>query len=198
MSDLRKVFTTLGASNHSAFERAKDDYYATAPEAVDFLLKKFKISKDTRIWECACGEGHLSKRLIESGYEVYSSDIANRGYGDVLNFFDCTEKLNDCTLILTNPPYKYAMEFVLHALNWLPENGYCLMFLKLLFLKGQKRYAELFRIHPPEKILVFSGRMRCMRNGEFSADDRKNTSAMAYGWYIWRKGYKGNPVIEWI
>lgn len=33
-----------------------------------------------RIWECACGGGHLSERLTERGYYVYSSDIVDRGY----------------------------------------------------------------------------------------------------------------------
>jgi hypothetical protein len=33
------------------------------------------------IWENACGEGHLSKELIKQGYQVYSSDLIDRGYG---------------------------------------------------------------------------------------------------------------------
>ena len=198
MSNLRKIYATLGASNHTIEERAENDYYATHPQAVDYLLKNFEIPRAAKIWECACGEGHLSKRLIERGYEVISSDLINRGYGEVLNFFDYTEKLDGNTLILTNPPYKYAMEFVLHALDLLPEGAYCAMFLKLLFLEGQKRYSELFCKHPPKKILVFSRRMICARNGKFGADDRENTSAVAYGWFIWQKGFTGKPVIEWI
>jgi hypothetical protein len=197
MSDLRKVFATLGASSHVEAVREKDDYYATSPQAVDVLLKHFEIPPTTKIWECACGEGHLSKRLIELGFEVCSSDLVNRGYGEVKNFFDCTEKPDAGSLILTNPPYKHAMEFVLHALELLPENGYCLMFLKLLFLEGQKRYAELFRIHPPKTVYVFSGRMKCAKNGEFKSGEDFN-SAMAYCWYLWQKGFKGKPVIEWI
>jgi hypothetical protein len=197
MSDLRKVFTTLGASNHVEADREKDDYYATSPDAIDALLKNVTIPRTTRIWECACGEGHLSKRLTELGFDVYSSDKVNRGYGEVKDFFDCREKLDANTLILTNPPYKCAMEFVLHALDLLAENAFCLMFLKLLFLEGQKRYSELFRIHPPQSVLVFSGRMKCVKNGNFDWI-RNNSSAMAYCWYIWQKGFQGTPVIQWI
>jgi hypothetical protein len=198
MSDLRSVFTTLGASNHVAGERAENDYYATHPQAVDYLLKNFNIPQATKIWECACGEGHLSKRLVERGYQVHSTDIANRGYGEKLNFFDHTEKLDGNTVILTNPPYKYAMEFVLHALELLPDDGYCMMFLKLLFLEGQERYGKLFREYPPLKALVFSKRMRCAKNGVFGTNGKEYSSAMAYSWFIWRKGFKGKPVIEWI
>ena len=33
------VFSTLGASNHVADERAANDYYATDPRAVEMLLQ---------------------------------------------------------------------------------------------------------------------------------------------------------------
>ena len=191
----KNIFTLIGASNHSELEREKNDYYATHPIAIDYLLKKVEIPFSSTIWECACGEGHLSKRLIELGYTVRSSDLIDRNYGEISNFFEHTEKLDENTLILTNPPYKYAMEFVLHALDLLSENAYCIMFLKLTFLEGQKRFSELFRRHPPKTILVFSKRMNCARNGNFEVWD---SSAIAYCWYIWEKGYKGKPTIEWI
>ncbi|MDR0680273.1 MAG: hypothetical protein LBG15_00250 [Dysgonamonadaceae bacterium] len=82
MSNLKKVFTTLGTSNHLVEEREKDDYYATSPQAIDVLLKNVTIPQTTKIWECACGEGHLSKRLVELGFDVYSSDAVNRGSGE--------------------------------------------------------------------------------------------------------------------
>lgn len=71
------VWKTLAASSHTEQEREKDDYYATDPIAIDKLLTVEKLNEN--IWECACGEGHLSKRLIEKGYKVYSSDLVNRG-----------------------------------------------------------------------------------------------------------------------
>ena len=68
------------------------------------------------IWECACGEGHLSERLKQYGYNVYSSDLIDRGYGE-----GGVDFLTDNRLwhgdIITNPPYKYAKEFVEHALD---------------------------------------------------------------------------------
>ena len=40
------------------------------------------------VWECACGEGHLSEVLKSHGYKVRSSDIINRGYPgtEILDF----------------------------------------------------------------------------------------------------------------
>lgn len=75
----RSVFATLGASNHSENERESNDYYATDPAAMELILEKEQFSD--KIWECACGAGHLSRVLEEHGYNVKSTDLVDRGYG---------------------------------------------------------------------------------------------------------------------
>lgn len=35
----KSIYSTLGASNHSDYERAENDFYSTDPEAIDYLLK---------------------------------------------------------------------------------------------------------------------------------------------------------------
>lgn len=79
MNNEHGVFVTLGASNHTMNSRAENDYYATDPRAVELLLEKEEFSNN--IWECACGEGHISKALKQNGYEVLSTDLIDRGYG---------------------------------------------------------------------------------------------------------------------
>lgn len=61
----KTTFSVIGASNHSEKERIENDYYATHPIAAEWLMKLEKLSPD--IWECACGEGHLSKEFIRGG-----------------------------------------------------------------------------------------------------------------------------------
>lgn len=78
VGNTKSIYSIIAASNHSETERQKDDYYATDPKAIDYLLEKAIIGKN--IWECACGAGHLSKRLIELGYNVKSTDLVNRGF----------------------------------------------------------------------------------------------------------------------
>lgn len=58
-------------------ERQLEDFYATDPIAVKLLLEKIKFVGD--IWECACGEGHLSEEIKKAGYNVISTDKYNRG-----------------------------------------------------------------------------------------------------------------------
>lgn len=97
--------------------------------------------------------------------------------------------------IITNPPYKYAAEFVEHALEVIEDGNKIAMFLKLTFLEGEKR-RELFRTNPPRKIYVFTKRINCALNGEESFFN--SSSAVCYAWFIWQKGNKEKPVIDWI
>ena len=145
----KSTFVTLGASNHTDKEREANDFYATDPIAIDKLIAEFEIIPLHRIWECACGTGCLSERLKYFGYDVISSDIVDRGYGEVKDFLGATDMPDDCQCILTNPPYKYASEFIKHSLELLPDGGLCFMFLKTTFLEGQKRYDEIFNVTPP-------------------------------------------------
>lgn len=69
----------IGASNHSDKEREPNDYYATDPIAVDKLVEVEQLPKN--IWECACGGGHLVRRLRELGHNVIATDIIQRGGG---------------------------------------------------------------------------------------------------------------------
>ena len=159
------------------------------PKAVELLLEVEKFNKN--IWECACGEGHISKVLEEAGYEVHSTDLIDRGYGTGgIDFLKEVREWNGD--IITNPPYKYAKEFVEQALRTVKDGAKVAMFLKLTFMETKGRKA-LFTKHPFKTLYVCSSRLECGKNGEF-----KGAKAVAYGWYVWEKGFKGVPVIRWI
>lgn len=188
------IYKTLGASNHTEKEREANDYYATEPKAVELLLEQEKFSQ--WVWECACGEGHISEVLKANGYYVFSSDLIDRGYDgtEVIDFLTATKNELD---IITNPPYKFAKEFVEHALNISPNGTKVAMFLKVQFLEGKER-RKLFEKYPPKVIYVASGRLLCAKNGEFQRMKEGGGSAVAYAWFVWEKGFSGAPRIKWI
>ena len=183
------TFAVLGASNHSSLTREANDYYATDPKAVELLLEKEKFS--INILEPSCGEGHISKVLSEHGYNVTSSDLISRGYGDTKNFFDYKYFNGN---IITNPPYKMALDFVKHSLEIIPDGNKVAMFLKIQFLESKSRRI-FFDEFPPKKIYVASSRLICAMNGEF---EKYKSSAACYAWFVWEKGYTGKPEIDWI
>ena len=68
--------------------------------------------------------------------------------------------------IITNPPYKYALQFVEKALERVKPGRKVAMFLKLQFLEGKSRKA-FFLKHPPKTVYVSSSRLICAMNGDF-------------------------------
>lgn len=194
----RSAHATLGARNYALNEREQHDYYATEPKALELLLDKEDFHP--YVWECACGEGHLSEVLKNHGYKVKSSDLIDRGYDgtEVIDFLKISKddvKKDFPRDIITNPPYKYAKEFVEHALEISMDSTKIAMFLKVQFLEGKAR-RKLFEEYPPKRIYVSSSRLRCAMNGDFEKYAKSN--AVCYAWFIWEKGFKGEPVVRWF
>lgn len=198
------VFTTMGASNHAKEARQVHDYYATEPKAVELLLELEDIKP--LVLEPCCGEGHISKTLVNAGHKVISTDLIDRGYGvggvDIYDYHNENGVLYYKSLIatdedfdiVTNPPYRYANDMTEHMLNLLNDGGKLIQFLKLTFLESKAR-KELFKKYPLKTLHVSSSRLITCKNGDF---DKYKSSAVAYGWFVWEKGYKGEPIIKWF
>lgn len=188
----KSPFTTMGATGHFEEEREPNDYYATSPKAAEMLLDLERFDKC--IWEPACGEGHIAKVLKSHNHIVKCTDLIDRGFGEGgVDFLKSQDKWDGD--IITNPPYKYAKEFVEKALALVPNHSKVAMFLKIQFLEGKGR-RELLEKYPPKCVYVSSSRLKCARNGIFEEVER--SGAMCYAWFVWEKGFKGEPVIRWF
>ena len=189
------IYKTMGASNHTDKERESNDFYATEPKAIDVLCSIEKF--DGEIWECAAGQGHMSERLKEYGYVVKSTDLIDRGYCEGgVNFLKETDTYYGAAII-SNPPYKYAQEFIEKALELITDGNKVCMFLKIQFLEGKKR-KELFKKYPPKVIYVSSSRLLCAKNAEFEQMIKGGGSAVAYAWFVWEKSYTGSTYVKWV
>lgn len=186
------VFVALGARTYALCEREKHDYYATSPISAEWLLKL--EPELNNIWECACGEGHLAKVFQNAGKLANATDLIDRGYGIGNVDFLANYPYQWDGDIVTNPPYKFAQEFVEKAINIVPKGRKVCMFLKVLFLEGKAR-KKMFKKYPPKTVYVSSSRLHCAINGEFK---KHSNTAIAYAWFVWEKGYKGQTVIKWF
>lgn len=176
-------------------EREENDYYATDPKAIEVALPYLKeVGLCENVWECSCGEGHISKTLVKNGYSVRSSDLIDRGYGEVLDFLTCENKYHGD--ILTNPPFKFAESFVRKGLDLINDGNKIFLFLKIQFLEGIARY-KLFQEFPPKYILVYSERQKTAKNGEFETYGN-NGSTVCYAWFVWERGCTTEPIVRWI
>lgn len=133
----------------------------------------------------------MAKVFENHGYEVKATDLIDRGYGcGGVDFLSQTERFDGD--IITNPPYKYAEEFISKALELIPEGHKVCLFLKVQFLEGKRR-KKLFRNYPPKTVWISSSRIKHGKNGDFSS---KSESMMATAWYVWEKGYFGETTLK--
>ena len=160
------------------------------------MLLELEDFTKLHVWECACGEGHLSRAMQNKGITVYSSDLINRGFGNEYDFLSA-ENQEWKGHIITNPPYKYAQEFIEKALQIIPEGKKVAMFLKIQFLEGKGR-KKLFLSQPPKTVYVSSSRLLCAKNAEFEKMIAGGGSAVAYAWYVWQKGFNGTTELKWF
>lgn len=47
------------AGGNTAYKRAASDFYPTPPDVTIALMRFLGLDKSTRIWEPACGGGHM-------------------------------------------------------------------------------------------------------------------------------------------
>jgi len=173
----------------TALEREKDDFYPTPPMATERLLDVEKFDGD--IWECACGDGAISKVLEQHNYKVYSTDLINRNYGETgIDFLMETQK---CDNIITNPPFKLSLPFVYKAIEL--ANKKVAFLCRITFLEGVAR-KKMFQETPLENVYIFSRRITFTNpNNGFKTH---GGGMLAFAWFVRNKEHKGKPELNWI
>lgn len=172
-------------------QRERDDFYRTPAASTEALLRVELFPN--RIWEPACGDGAISRVLEAAGHDVVSTDLVDRGYGAPRRDFLMEIELL-APVIVTNPPFKFADEFVLHALAL--GAGKVAIFQRTGWLEGQGRYERLWRPHPPVRIWQFAARQTLWRGDDPNAKD--SGGAIAFAWFIWERGVREAPRLGWL
>ncbi|MDF2603479.1 hypothetical protein [Sphingomonas sp.] len=183
-----------------AVNRETHDFYPTWPAATRALLGAEQF--DGAIWEPACGDGAMSRVLEGAGYQVISTDLIDRGFGEGGRDF-LGEWAPLAPNIVTNPPFRWAVEFVNRALMLTaPERpgniarGKVALFLRLAFLEGQERGAW-FPNTPLARVWVMSRRVP-MDRGKLASNDRSGGGVIAFAWFVWEHGHEGAPALGWL
>jgi hypothetical protein len=167
--------------------RAENDFYPTPAYVTTDILEREKFTGS--VWEPACGDGAMSRVIELHGYQVISSDLFDRGYGETgIDFLLENRKVGN---IITNPPFLLAEKFVKHALEY--SEGKVCMFLKLAFLEGAARKV-LFQSTPLARVYVYSKRVSLQKDGV----GKTGSGMIAFAWFVWEHGYKGDPAVRWI
>ena len=164
------------------------DFYPTPSWATQVLIDSETF--EGRVWEPACGDGAMAEVFAQNGFEVVSSDLHDRGYGEAGVDFTNESRLEDN--IVTNPPFHSAEEFV-HAGIAQSRNKFALL-LRLAFLESAGRQKTIFNINPPSTVWVFSERITFYPKGAV----RKGSGTTAYAWFVWDKKHSGPTQLKWL
>lgn len=157
--------------------RAEGDFYSTPPDCLRDLLSAWDPDPAPHsILEPAAGAGALLAPLRErwpaatiDAYDIQPRHDAVRQRdvwsGDLSRTWD---------LVITNPPYSKAREFV--EAHWLLAERYLVLLLKLAFFESIERRGW-WRQRMPAHVYVLSHRPS-FRNG--ASEPRT-----AYAWFVW-------------
>ena len=167
-------------------KRSAYDFYSTPIESIEKLLDNFIIEKSNiNILEPSAGNGNIIKVLRDKGIDGNITAVETRGeeYNNLINLADKvviddflqwnTNKNFD--LIIGNPPFSLAREFLEKCFEISNEKTKIVMLLRTSFLESKTRY-NFWQKHPLSGLYVL-----CKRPS-FTG---KGTDATSYAWFIW-------------
>lgn len=156
------------------------DFYATPGWCTEGLVRLINWDKVNSFYEPCRGNGDIIKLIpLPQAKKKWSEISEGKDY--------LTEKHKQVDLIVTNPPYKFAEEFVRQALS---HSTCTIMLLRLGFLESIKRH-PFWLENPPSHLITLSNRP------SFTG---KGTDSAAYAWVVWNgKGFLLNDApFQWI
>jgi hypothetical protein len=189
------------AVHYSGHAREPADFYATPTWVIRALLKHVRLRGT--VWEPCCGTGAISQVLIDHGYAVVSTDIADYGYGTSgVNIFDCRTMPEGCSSLVTNPPYgdtgshrtqersaAAMLDFLRHVLSLTEAvQGQLALLVRFQWIAG-RRAAALMSAAPFSAVIALTKRIRWFDMGE-----RTNAAQHHHAWVVFDyQAPKGMP-----
>lgn len=179
------------SSTNRGYKRHKSDYYVTPQKDIKVFLGEFvkhEAIKGYVLDPCAGGdekhEMSYPTVLKECGFtedDIVTIDIRRDSRADIIDDYRDISDRGDFNTIITNPPFKIALDVIKKALRDVNDGGFVIMLLRLNFLGTQKRF-EFWQNNKPKYIFVHHKRM--------SFTDKGGTDSIEYAHFVWQKGYE--------
>lgn len=196
--------------------RSPRDFYKTPYALADAAMRRVRDDEELGYWnaveglDAGCGDGIWGQAATclwwASDEENFDADIDGidietnipefsqyycRIFKD--NFITHDFKNRNYDIVFGNPPYSVAEDFIRKAYSLIIEEGYIYFLLRLSFLEGIKRCKGLFTDIPLKRLYVLS-----RRPSFFSTTQGHTTDTLAYGMFLWQKGYTGKSELNFI
>lgn len=177
----------MSSTNRGA-DRHISDYYVTPVNEIKKFWEEFKKHNDIIDIDYVLdpssggGKGHLMsypEALKDEEFDITTLDIREDSLSTLKGDYLETKFDKPFDMIITNPPFAWALEFVQKALDEVEDGGYVIMLLRLNFL-GSRTRNEWLRNNMPYEIYVHGKRM--------SFTDDGKTDSIEYAHFVWKKG----------
>ena len=168
------------SSQNRGSARVENDYYPTPIESTVPLLNKINFNNVTTFLEPCCGDGRILDLIPENKVKFWAEIQNGRNYFDY--------EFEDIDLIITNPPFSLAIDFLKKSLS----EAKTVCYLQRLNWLGSKVRKEFWNNNPPDKIFVLSTRPQFKRELGLGG----GSDSTEYAWFIWDKLniVKGNNI----
>lgn len=182
-------------SLNSNKDRNPRDFYQTPFSVTEqFLNQHTEFDLNRTVLEPCCGNGAIYQVLTQyfKTNKIDTNDLFLPGGYDFLKY---NGKKYD--YIITNPPFSLADEIV-QKCKQIAKKQFALLH-DNHFNHGINRFNNKIFLDPKYKLKYEYTFVRRPFLTEFIREDGKyNTGMMAYCWFVWEKGYSGEPKKRWI
>jgi len=158
--------------------RIKNDFVRTPKEVTELLLKFEDFEGE--ILEPCCGDGAISKVLMERKFNVKSSDKIDYGFGEKEDLFKTNKK---CDNIITNPPFTQQQKVKKHLLFRARKKLVLLWYVKNLGNELETKTSKYLK-----KIYLINEKINW----------KETKLGWLFAWYVWDKSYNGDVIIKRI
>lgn len=185
------------SSTNRGYDRHKSDYYVTPQKDVEHFMDYFQskvLNKDTTFsmselkWLDPCCGGDDNNdasylEVIKNYYEpkhLLGVDIREDSKANIIgNFLEMSkEDVGERDIIISNPPFNLATEFIKKGLELVNDGGYVVMLLRLNFF-GSKKRKKLWEQNMAKYCFVHHKRISFTKG---------KTDSIEYAHFVWKKG----------
>lgn len=170
------------------------DDFPTPPWASRALIEHVIGPDRVRDLDClepACGRGHMAAAMGEYFARVTASDVAFYGYAPPRDFLSYSDD-EQFDWVITNPPFRLAEDFAVHALER-ARVGVALL-VRTVFIESVGRLERVFSRFPPTYVAQFAERVPMVKGRV----DQKASTATGYAWIVWEKPLADHTRLVWI
>ncbi|WP_018694326.1 class I SAM-dependent methyltransferase [Algicola sagamiensis] len=151
------------------------EFYPTPEDTVKALLKELTFKEGDTFLEPCKGDGAIYDQIPLPGHQKRWAEI-HEGV-DYLN-----TPFEKADVIITNPPFSLAKEFLWKSKSELAYGGTMIYLLKLDYLGTKQRVSFWEEFGVPQKLKVITPRPR------FVTINGRSNDSCEYAWYVWDYG----------